>query len=64
MGKLITLPMMLVFLMHTLRMGIVMELYICSRGDARCISLLFRLWRPLWKKLPTFWKVDCYSMMC
>jgi hypothetical protein len=64
MGRLITLDIMLVFLMHTLKMGSVIESYICSKGDARCISLLFRLWRPLWKKLPTFWKVDYCSIMC
>lgn len=64
MGKLMTLAIMLVFLMHTLRMGSDMESYICSRGEARCISLLLRLCRPLWKKLPTFWKVDYCSMMC
>lgn len=43
MGRLITLDIMLVFLMHTLKMGSVIESYICSKGDARCISLLFRL---------------------
>jgi len=35
MGKLMTLAIMLVFLIHTLRMGSEMESYIYSRGDAR-----------------------------